>query len=222
MGLFGSGLALPQAFSGLVDNRTDEERQAEIQRLQNPAGQRRGLFGQGFTERLANAAAGLGAAGAFASGDYSEGAAMLAGIGAPERKAQAAQVARQQEWDDWVRREQWKRDNQTTAPNDTERDYAFITQRLGKEAADDWLRRRGDPDIALSLPGNRFYAGPRSELGAVLGQGQAQGGANPDNTPTIEDGYQYTPGPGGRANQGNWKQVGGGGGNATGGFPQRR
>lgn len=36
-------------------------------------------------------------------------------------------------------------------------------------------------------------------------------GNGPDAVPTIEDGYQYTPGPGGRANQGNWKPVGGAG-----------
>ena len=39
-----------------------------------------------------------------------------------------------------------------------------------------------------------------------------------DDAPGIEDGYQYTPGPGGRANPQNWKPAGGGTGNGVGGF----
>jgi hypothetical protein len=35
------------------------------------------------------------------------------------------------------------------------------------------------------------------------------GGNNADATPTVEDGFAYTPGPGGRANQSNWKPQGG-------------
>lgn len=30
---------------------------------------------------------------------------------------------------------------------------------------------------------------------------------SPDQTPTVEDGYRYTPGPGGRANQSNWTKA---------------
>lgn len=60
-----------------------------------------------------------------------------------------------------------------------------------------------DPMVTVSLPGNRIYSGPRSGLGAALG------GGSPDAMPTVEDGYSYTPGPGGRGNQANWKPAGG-------------
>lgn len=65
--------------------------------------------------------------------------------------------------------------------------------------------KQGDPFMALNLPGNRIYAGPRSGLPAALGGGSG----DPDSTPAVEDGYSYTPGPGGRGNQANWKPAGG-------------
>lgn len=75
---------------------------------------------------------------------------------------------------------------------------------------------QGDPLVTVTLPGSRVYSGPRSGLAQALGGA----GGNLDSTPTTEDGYQYTPGPGGRANQANWKALGGTGGNVSGGFPQ--
>lgn len=107
--------------------------------------------------------------------------------------------------------------------NDTVNDYNFIKERLGDEAANDYLRRKGDPFINMTLPGNNFYSGPASGVAGALGRmgGGGQGGSDPDNTPTVEDGFQYTPGPGGRRNQSNWKPVGGGTGNGAGGFQGR-
>jgi soluble lytic murein transglycosylase-like protein len=96
-------------------------------------------------------------------------------------EAQAAQVQRAQEFADWERRKQWERDNPAPINNDTVADYNFRVQTLGKEAADAWLRSAGDPDIAITLPGNRFYSGPRSGLGAAL----SAGGAAPVQRPAI-------------------------------------
>jgi len=55
------------------------------------------------------------------------------------------------------------------APNDTERDYQFITQKLGPHEADNWLRTKGDPYVTVPLGPNRIYSGPRSGLGGAMG-----------------------------------------------------
>jgi hypothetical protein len=78
------------------------------------------------------------------------------------------------------------------------------------------LRMIPEPFISTTLPNGQFFAGRPSQMGGMMG-----GGGMADQTPAIEDGYQYTPGPGGRANQANWRQVGGGTGNGVGGFPAR-
>lgn len=71
--------------------------------------------------------------------------------------------------------------------------------------------------IALNLGGDRYFAGSKSAfIDAVNAWGG--GGQNLDNTPTIEDGYQYTPGAGGRRNQANWKKIGGQTAIPSGGF----
>lgn len=93
MALFGGSI-----HRGLVDTRTEEERQREISELFNPLGPKRpvtmpeglptaaptmpdkpagGLLGGGWSDRLSNLASGLGAAAAFSSGDFGAGASIL-------------------------------------------------------------------------------------------------------------------------------------------------
>lgn len=83
-----------------------------------------------------------------------------------------------------------------------------------QEGTPDWQKYQlqralsiADPTVTVPLGPNRIYSGPRSGLGAALGAGAPTG--NLDGQPTVEDGYVYTPGPGGRANQANWKPQGG-------------
>jgi hypothetical protein len=89
-------------------------------------------------------------------------------------------------------------DFKAPTPNDTERDYNFMMQTVGKEAADSWLRRRGDPFVNMTLPNNQFYSGPQSGLQTALG------------------GYQSAPPP--AAPVGKLTPIGGPQGSPAGGF----
>lgn len=152
---------------------------------------------------------------------YALGGAIGGDGGAAVQQIKQARLApliaaqeREAEFANWQRKEQWKRDNPQPVNNDTERDYQFIAQTIGEEAANQYLRNLGDPTVSMTLPGNRVYSGPRSGLGQALGQGSA----NIDAEPTSEDGFDYTPGPGGRANPSNWKKSGGSTPQASGPF----
>jgi hypothetical protein len=133
-------------------------------------------------------------------------------------KMQMMQAKRQQEWDDWVAQQQYKRENPEPVNNDTVNDYGFIKQRLGEEAADNYLRNLGDPYVTTPLPGNRYYAGPRSGMGAALG-----GGAEPADVPTVSDEASYNAIPAGaqyRTPEGKLKVKGGAASNGGGPFPR--
>ena len=78
-----------------------------------------------------------------------------------------AEAARAAEREDFL----WKQQNAAPKVNDTERDYQFMVQQVGEGPAKDWLRRRGDPFVNMSLPNGQFYAGPQSGLAAALGGG---------------------------------------------------
>lgn len=81
----------------------------------------------------------------------------------------AEQRKRSQDLADWQYKEDYKRDNPDPVNNDTVNDYRFIEQTLGKDIADQYLRNLGDPIVTTTLPGNRFYSGPRSQFGQALG-----------------------------------------------------
>lgn len=99
--------------------------------------------------------------------------AMQAQHQAALQQAQAEQQ-RQAGLIDWMAKEKWKRENPEPVNNDTIADYDFRVRTLGKEAADTWLSRSGDPIVNTTLPGNRFYSGPASGLAdALRGTGAA-------------------------------------------------
>lgn len=172
-----------------------------------PMQKRGGLFGR---VNLGDVAGGLAKAQAYIDGDW--GAAQS--ITTPSELQRQAEMMREQslakseaEYADFVRREQWKRDNpMPTAPNDTERDYQFMVNTVGKDAADNWLRRRGDPLVNMTLPNGQFYSGPASQLPQALGGGAKQPSRKQIGGKTYEQ------------RDGQWYEVGGPTPRASGGF----
>lgn len=123
-------------------------------------------------------------AAAIAQGDLGAGAHFGQNIGAKARaEAEAAaqerqrQIERQEGLQDW----QFKRDNPAAPRDET---YEVIKAQLGPEAANEYLRSKGDPTITTTLPGDRFYSGSRSGLAAALGG--VTGGGRPKSAPPAE------------------------------------
>lgn len=78
-----------------------------------------------------------------------------------------------------------------TPNNDTVNDYNFRKGILGEGAANDWLRNAGDPIVNVTLPGNRFYSGPRSGLAAALGGGAAPVGNAAPPPATLPSDFDF-------------------------------
>lgn len=128
-------------------------------------------------------------------------------------KAQIEDAQRRQANADKREYQSWEWQNKPQDP--TEYARSLIEQGLQpgtpefQTAMKQYNTSRADPSVTTTLPGDRFYSGPRSGLPTALGA--LPGAANNlDATPTVEEGHAYTPGPGGRANPSNWKPVGGG------------
>lgn len=198
-GLFGARRSImPGDQPGLPDLQTGWPQQ-------EPQQQKRGLFGSGTVQTI------LGAIGDGLIA-YGGGAPTFANtiLAQREREGQAkaqqeqAEAKRAADWEDWQRKFDYERDNPKPSTNDTVADYEFLRQQLGDDAAKQYLRNMGDPMVTVPLPNGQVYSGPRSGLSGSLG-----GGQNLDMTPGTEEGMDYVPGPGGRANPSNWKPTGG-------------
>lgn len=125
-------------------------------------------------------------------------------------ESQQAEAQRSANWEDWQRQYEYERSNPKPTQNDTERDYQFMVQTVGEGPAKEWLRRRGDPLVNMTLPNGQFYSGPQSGLQAALG-----GGMQAPSSPTIKT-------IGGKTYQninGKWYEMGGGATSGTGNFP---
>jgi hypothetical protein len=168
-----------------------------------PKPKRRGLFGSGISlDQLAGAAG-------DALSVYGGGPAIYAQRVERQRQerqqAQLAEARRAAGLEDYRAKQQIEQEFRPAPNNDTVNDYNFLREKLGEEGALQYLRNLGDPMVNMTLPGNRVYSGPRSGLGTAMGAG-----SNVDAQPISEEGMDYTPGPGGRANPSNWKPSVGG------------
>ena len=126
---------------------------------------------------------------------------------AMQQRTQQAEQEREAGWQDFVRRKTYERENDTQAPTAMERNLDVYSK---------WT------------PEQRSLYGEMNPIVQTLGDGSARAvnRYNPqaaptnlgDNAPTIEGGYKYTPGAGGRGNSANWQPTGGSVGNGTANF----
>jgi hypothetical protein len=228
MGLFGGGYAetgqppeqMPDPFGRATPYQFGGRPQPQppmLPPMEQEQPQRRGMFGSGFMQKAGDVGAILrDDPGIWDNRQQMQAQQMNAQAEAAAR-AQQAQMDRMAKREDWQWQQDYQREHPAPVNNDTVNDYGFIKQTLGEEAANQYLQRLGDPMINTTLPNGAFYSGPGSRLPSVLGAG----GGSPDTTPITEDGYSYTPGPGGRGNQANWKPVAGGQGAPAVPFPGR-
>ena len=166
---------------------------------------RGGVFGSGYNgEDIMSM---LLRAAAIAQGDLGAGAQFGANIGAKARaEAEAAAAERQ-----WRERKQWEWDN---SPKDSD---------IPPMVRDVEAWQRLTPEQKTAATEMYSVRNPQAQSDKfVINDGQLVRVPGPvpqqADAPVVEDGYAYTPGPGGKANQANWKPVGGGTGNGAGGF----
>lgn len=115
----------------------------------NAGRKRGGLFGSGVP-----AGDVLYALGGALAGD---GGAAVSEIRERKMAPLIEQAKRQAEYEDFVRKEQWKRDNPAPVNNDTVADYEFIRQRLGEEDAQKYLKNKASPPLWRQGPDGQFY-----------------------------------------------------------------
>lgn len=105
------------------------------------------LFGQGWEDKAF-------AIGGLLQGD--QGAAAQA-MRESQMKPLLEQQKRQAEYEDFVRKEKWKRANPTAPNNDTVADYEFIRQTLGEDEAQKFLKNKANPPLWRQGPDGQFY-----------------------------------------------------------------
>jgi hypothetical protein len=172
-----------------------------------PSPQRRGLFGGelNINPRLAVLSQIFSSLGGQQSPVFAMAMEQQAMRNRAQQEAEQAGRQRADQRDEWLFREQWERDN--PEPTSIERNVgAWQNMTPEQRAAYGQMQEAQQGPVTLTLPNGQLYSGPRSGLTAAMGAAST----SLDNTPTVEDGFTYTPGPGGRGNQANWRQNAGG------------
>jgi hypothetical protein len=135
------------------------------------------------------ASGGTGRAIAGAIGDYLLQMNRMQPIYAPARQAaqerafeaQQYQQRRTDGMQDWIEKETWERAHPSPVNNDTVADYQFIAERLGPDAAQNYLRTKTNP-VVMTPYGPMPYSAvtaARPEVGAVIDDPRQQGGQTP-------------------------------------------
>jgi hypothetical protein len=219
----GGGLDLAGAFSKFSPAQEDEETRRKLEEMlrgQQQSG-RRGLFGNGFADKLGDLGTALMAAQAGIDGDFGTSAALSSSIGAARKKAAEDARKRQEGREDFL----WQQKNRAPSPNDTERDYNLILERYGQKAADQWMMNRIDPVVNIPLPGGATYMGPRSAMPGALGGSQMEPSRSGPPAaavealranPALKDDFDRKYGSGASS-----RYLGGGVGNGAGNFRRR-
>lgn len=121
-----------------------------------------GMFGGGkfgWKEALMGALAG------FMSRRNPGAAQGLMAIMQQRQAAQQDEQQRQQEredgWEDFVRKETFKRANPAPVNNDTVADYEFIRSTLGDDEAANYLKNKANPPLLMNIPGVGVVQVPR-------------------------------------------------------------
>jgi hypothetical protein len=118
---------------------------------------------------------------------------------------------REDEFQDWVRKQAYQAEHPNPINNDTVADYDFISQRLGGDAANEYLRNKTiAPPMMVPGPNGQMFMVPRA-------MPQQQGGPQAGH---VEDGFQFMGGD--PSDQRNWKPAGDPTPQASGGFPGSR
>lgn len=205
MGLFGNS---PQQLRIMSQNENPTLPPVEGAITMQP--KRGGLFGSGI--QLRDVLGVLGDSLSVASGQEPFYTLTQQQRRQQDRALQLQALQQQQELARMLAVKQWEREN--PAPTDTQRNFEYYSGLDPAQRSQFDRMRAGDPYVTTTLPNKQIYSGPASGLGAAL-----SGGVSSDDQPGEEDGYIYTPGPGGRGNQANWKLKGGPAGNGGGMFP---
>lgn len=123
-------------------------------------------------------------------------------------RQQEQQQGRQFDWQDWVAKQQYERANPAPVKNDTVNDYEFLRQKLGDEAANQYLRNFAAGPVmavegfdAAGNPTKTFV--PRGTVGSPQPSAAPSGPA----VGTVRNGYRFKGG--NYRDPGAWEKVGG-------------
>jgi hypothetical protein len=113
-------------------------------------------------------------------------------MAARQQAAEQAQYGqrREDEFQDWVRKQAYQSANPSPVNNDTVADYGFIESILGKDEAANFLRNKANPPQLMNIPGVGIVQIPR------MG-GQGMPSAPVGKLTPIDEGGPAPQGPGG-------------------------